>query len=103
MLNLTRLHLGIAHESQFQGLGISSSAAVMRSWCSIGRSRKRGNSVRVTPQAKCFNPGKNANCHTLVSLTLARRQFLGGVLRKNSSSATRHQARLGQQLVAWNH
>ena len=23
MLNLTRLHLGIAHESQFQGLGIS--------------------------------------------------------------------------------
>jgi len=22
MLNLTRLHLGIAHESQFQGLGI---------------------------------------------------------------------------------
>jgi len=25
MLNLTRLHLGIAHESQFQGLGISSS------------------------------------------------------------------------------
>src|SRR5262249_23484055 len=24
MLNLTRLHLGIAHESQFQGLGISS-------------------------------------------------------------------------------
>jgi len=22
-LNLTRLHLGIAHESQFQGLGIS--------------------------------------------------------------------------------
>ena len=32
--------------------------------------------------------GKNANCHTLVSLTLARGQFLGGVLRKNSSSAT---------------
>jgi hypothetical protein len=24
MLNLTRLHLGIAHESQFQGLGIRS-------------------------------------------------------------------------------
>jgi hypothetical protein len=23
MLNLTRLHLGIAHESQFQGLGIT--------------------------------------------------------------------------------
>ena len=23
MLNLTRLHLGIAHESQFQGLGLS--------------------------------------------------------------------------------
>jgi len=23
MLNLTRLHLGIAHESQFQGLGIN--------------------------------------------------------------------------------
>jgi hypothetical protein len=28
MLNLTRLHLGIAHESQFQGLGIS---ALLRS------------------------------------------------------------------------
>ena len=26
MLNLTRLHLGIAHESQFQGLGIKSVA-----------------------------------------------------------------------------
>ena len=25
MLNLTRLHLGIAHESQFQGLGITAS------------------------------------------------------------------------------
>jgi hypothetical protein len=40
----------------------------------------------------------------LVSLTLARGQFLGGVLRKNSSSARlRHQAMLRQQLVAWNH
>src|SRR6516164_1346888 len=28
MLNLTRLHLGIAHESQFQGLGISSHLSV---------------------------------------------------------------------------
>src|SRR5262245_10284924 len=27
MLNLTRLHLGIAHESQFQGLGISQSSS----------------------------------------------------------------------------
>src|SRR5215813_2067366 len=27
MLNLTRLHLGIAHESQFQGRGISSRAS----------------------------------------------------------------------------
>src|SRR5262245_25567540 len=26
MLNLTRLHLGIAHESQFQGLGIQARA-----------------------------------------------------------------------------
>src|SRR6266404_7417032 len=30
MLNLTRLHLGIAHESQFQGLGITSSASSTR-------------------------------------------------------------------------
>ena len=29
MLNLTRLHLGIAHESQFQELGISSVAAIL--------------------------------------------------------------------------
>jgi hypothetical protein len=29
MLNLTRLHLGIAHESQFQGLGISRFAYVL--------------------------------------------------------------------------
>jgi hypothetical protein len=28
MLNLTRLHLGIAHESQFQGLGIKSAQAL---------------------------------------------------------------------------
>src|SRR5258708_22370732 len=32
MLNLTRLHLGIAHESQFQGLGISSCEALMLGW-----------------------------------------------------------------------
>jgi hypothetical protein len=30
MLNLTRLHLGIAHESQFQGLGISHDASMCR-------------------------------------------------------------------------
>src|SRR5438132_13467201 len=29
MLNLTRLHLGIAHESQFQGFGITPSRGVM--------------------------------------------------------------------------
>jgi len=29
MLNLTRLHLGIAHESQFQGLGISGCLAAI--------------------------------------------------------------------------
>jgi hypothetical protein len=28
MLNLTRLHLGIAHESQFQGFGITGSIPV---------------------------------------------------------------------------
>jgi hypothetical protein len=31
MLNLTRLHLGIAHESQFQGRGISGSDGMP--WC----------------------------------------------------------------------
>src|SRR5262249_25950684 len=31
MLNLTRLHLGIAHESQFQGLGISARNLLVRS------------------------------------------------------------------------
>ncbi len=31
MLNLTRLHLGIAHESQFQGLGIISRSALTSS------------------------------------------------------------------------
>jgi hypothetical protein len=30
MLNLTRLHLGIAHESQFQGLGISQPEPLVR-------------------------------------------------------------------------
>jgi hypothetical protein len=30
MLNLTRLHLGIAHESQFQGLGINADASRLR-------------------------------------------------------------------------
>src|SRR5262245_29179933 len=29
MLNLTRLHLGIAHESQFQGLGIRREAKII--------------------------------------------------------------------------
>jgi hypothetical protein len=33
MLNLTRLHLGIAHESQFQGLGISGTALFI---CTVG-------------------------------------------------------------------
>jgi hypothetical protein len=28
MLNLTRLHLGIAHESQFQGLGITANPSL---------------------------------------------------------------------------
>ena len=39
MLNLTRLHLGIAHESQFQGLGITQRNVEML--------RKRG--LPVTP------------------------------------------------------
>jgi len=34
MLNLTRLHLGIAHESQFQGLGIRPSPQGREDFCS---------------------------------------------------------------------
>jgi hypothetical protein len=34
-LNLTRLHLGIAHESQFQGLGISRVSFWLISWRSF--------------------------------------------------------------------
>src|SRR5262249_3685095 len=46
MLNLTRLHLGIAHESQFQGLGIRSSPrtlkAALENYCTAqGRSRQQ--------------------------------------------------------------
>ena len=37
MLNLTRLHLGIAHESQFQGLGINAG---------IGPAANSNNNVR---------------------------------------------------------
>ena len=37
MLNLTRLHLGIAHESQFQGLGIKGETV---EWSAEGRSHK---------------------------------------------------------------
>jgi hypothetical protein len=36
MLNLTRLHLGIAHESQFQGLGINAS---LLAWVELFRER----------------------------------------------------------------
>jgi len=37
MLNLTRLHLGIAHESQFQGLGITRDP-----WCDMLQSALSG-------------------------------------------------------------
>jgi hypothetical protein len=45
MLNLTRLHLGIAHESQFQGLGISPWHARL-DFPSMVAKRKDGNAVR---------------------------------------------------------
>src|SRR5262249_14790224 len=39
MLNLTRLHLGIAHESQFQGLGISRAALLLPSASEFGKDK----------------------------------------------------------------
>ena len=45
MLNLTRLHLGIAHESQFQGLGISPSYSKARRLSSNARSIDSATSV----------------------------------------------------------
>src|SRR5262249_37337316 len=51
MLNLTRLHLGIAHESQFQGLGITGAMLILR--CRFARSNatsipilRRGGAIR---------------------------------------------------------
>src|SRR5258707_14331142 len=48
MLNLTRLHLGIAHESQFQGLGIRSQKGILEA---RSKPSKRSPSVAVAPTA----------------------------------------------------
>jgi len=50
MLNLTRLHLGIAHESQFQGLGISERLA-----CEAIRFKKRNISATIVADVKRFS------------------------------------------------
>src|SRR5262245_51840397 len=44
MLNLTRLHLGIAHESQFQGLGIRSFIVDLCLWYERQHLRNQSNS-----------------------------------------------------------
>src|SRR5262249_22732955 len=44
MLNLTRLHLGIAHESQFQGLGI-----IRKNWVTFPINAKR---LRTPPTSR---------------------------------------------------
>src|SRR5262249_12144573 len=51
MLNLTRLHLGIAHESQFQGLGIRRIDAAEHSINPVLRT-VRGTDVRELPRTR---------------------------------------------------
>jgi hypothetical protein len=56
MLNLTRLHLGIAHESQFQGLGIIRSFIT-----SVARSKPSGSVAKISaasPLARAIIAGQ---------------------------------------------
>src|SRR5207342_2845937 len=55
MLNLTRLHLGIAHESQFQGLGIRPGS------CRCGYHASSSSAFFSTVFTKCWRAGVEAS------------------------------------------
>jgi hypothetical protein len=61
MLNLTRLHLGIAHESQFQGLGISRCASVA------------GGAGRPSAAGHAANAGTKPYCRASSIISAVRR------------------------------
>jgi hypothetical protein len=65
-LNLTRLHLGIAHESQFQGLGITGST-----WLNSRQARFCMSSITCLSSSRHWSPARNlkssraCTCHCL--------------------------------------
>jgi len=60
MLNLTRLHLGIAHESQFQGLGITA------------QSQSQGGYLLLNCKGKSFNLASKGHFAAILVIELRR-------------------------------